>query len=296
MQVRVPRQGLAVAALGAILVITGAWWALALWPLAPEAPEWIARTREVCFGTTASGLPHVGGWLLLIGEPIGMMAVLRVVWGDDLRTDLRRVLARPVGRYASGFVVFLVVLGASAAVLRVTSALRAAEPDYFSLNAPLPERSALPPPALALIDQHGARVTLASFRGEWAIVTFAFGHCEDICPVIVEQARQARLDTGMERVPLIVVTLDPWRDTPERLTSIATAWGLASGDRALSGTVEEVNAALDAWRVPRVRDPETGMIGHGALLAVIDPEGRLAWRLDGSPQRLREALTIAAER
>ena len=294
--VRASRPGLAVAALGAILAISAAWWALALWPLAATAPEWIARTREVCFGATATGLPHAGGWILLIGEPIGMLLILRVVWGEELRAGLRALHSAPAGRFAGGAVMLAVAVGASAAALRVSTAMQDAEPDYFAVNTPLPARSDLAPPPLALIDQHGARVTLAAVRGEWAVVTFAFGHCDDICPVIVETVKQARRDTGMEQVPLLIVTLDPWRDTPERLTSIAAGWTLSAHDRVLSGTIGEVNSALDEWRIARARDPETGFVSHGSMVAVIDPAGRLAWRLDGSPQRIREALTLAAGR
>jgi cytochrome oxidase Cu insertion factor (SCO1/SenC/PrrC family) len=86
------------------------------------------------------------------------------------------------------------------------------------------------------------------------MVTFAFGHCEDICPIIVDHATRARRDEGAEQVPLLVVTLDPWRDTPDRLPSIAQLWELAADDRILSGSVDEVNAALDRWGVARVRD------------------------------------------
>jgi hypothetical protein len=59
------RARVALLALGAILVITASWWAMALWPVAASAPEWFLRTREVCFGATATGLPNAGGWLLL---------------------------------------------------------------------------------------------------------------------------------------------------------------------------------------------------------------------------------------
>jgi len=77
------RGALALGALATILAITAAWWALALWPLA-GAPAWLARTREVCFGAAPGGLPDAGGWILLIGEPVGLVTVLAVVWGGAL--------------------------------------------------------------------------------------------------------------------------------------------------------------------------------------------------------------------
>jgi len=92
---------------------------------------------------------------------------------------------------------------------------------------------------------------------------------------------------------LLIVTLDPWRDTPDRLPFLAAAWALESGDHVLGGTVHDVTATLDAWGIARVRDPDTGDVGHGSTLVLVDPNGLVAWRLEGAPQRLREAFVLA---
>lgn len=290
---RVSRPPLAVVALAAILVITAAWWALALWPLEPSAPQWLLRTREVCFGATHSGLPHAGGWLLLIGEPIGLLGFLVVAWGAELREGLARVQSRLSGQLLVLAVVVAVVSGLFASVRRVAAASGGGGGEPFALNATLPARGAAPAPGLALVDQHGEQVSLGQFKGRWVLVTFAFGHCEDICPVIVEHARRARADEGAEEMPILVVSLDPWRDTPDRLAGIATAWGLEGEDRVLGGSIESVNAALDRWRIARERDLDTGMIAHGSTLVLVDPVGREAWRVEGAPQRIREAIALA---
>lgn len=291
---RAPRSPLAVVALAALLGTTAAWWALALWPIGADAPEWLARTREVCFGTTRTGLPDTGGWILLIGEPIGMLAVLSVVFGQELRAGLARLHESRSGRLASTLVLMATLTGLVATAHRVASVSGAGLGERFETATALPARGHAPAPPLALADQLGGRTRLVDFRGRWALVTFAFGHCEDICPVIVQSATRARADAGVAQVPLLVVTLDPWRDTPERLPSLATAWALGPEDRALGGSVEEVTAALDAWGIARVRDANTGDVAHGSTIVVIDPEGRVAWRLDGAPQRIREAMTIVS--
>jgi protein SCO1/2 len=286
----------AVVALALILAITAAWWALALWPLDMAAPDWVVRTREVCFGATRTGLPNAGGWLLLIGEPIGMVAVLCVVWGGDLRAELRRVQRTLAGRAATAAVIGLGVVGLLAAGRRVASATGADAGDTFAVSAPLPPRGDAPAAPLALRDQHGGVTRLEDYAGRWVMVTFAFGHCEDVCPLIVQQAQQARLDEDAGEVPLLVVTLDPWRDTPDRLGAIAAAWTLAAGDRVLSGSVAEVTATLDAWEIPRRRDETTGDVVHASTIVLVDPAGRAAWRIEGGPQRAREALAIATSR
>jgi hypothetical protein len=42
----------------------------------------------------------------------------------------------------------------------------------------------------------------------------------------------------------------------------------------LSGTVAEVHAVLDAWKVGSARDPVTGEISHGGSVYVIARDGR----------------------
>jgi cytochrome oxidase Cu insertion factor (SCO1/SenC/PrrC family) len=237
-----------------------------------------------------SGLPHAGGWILLIGEPAGMLAALFIVWGENLRADLRRLARATAGRMSIVALSVAVAMGVFVAAKRVAGATPDDGRDVFALNPVLPPRVSEVPPPLVLLDQRGETTTLARARGSWLVVTFAFGHCETMCPLIVSDVLRARREANAMDVRVFVVTLDPWRDTPERLATLARAWGLGEGDRALSGEPHDVNAVLDAWKVVRRRDPNTGNVDHGSLVVVIDPSGRMVWRLEGAPERLEPAL------
>jgi cytochrome oxidase Cu insertion factor (SCO1/SenC/PrrC family) len=83
----------------------------------------------------------------------------------------------------------------------------------------------------------------------------------------------------------MIVTLDPWRDTPGALPSLAARWELPPGGRVLSGTVAQVNAALDGFGVPRRRDLATGDIAHPPLVYVVDPAGTIAYALSNPSPR-----------
>ncbi|NIU76185.1 MAG: hypothetical protein GWN71_22260, partial [Gammaproteobacteria bacterium] len=246
-----------VGALAFLLGVTAAWWALALWPVPGETPEWLARTRAVCFNATESGLPDASGWLLLIGQPIGMLAAMMVIWGRPVRAGLRALGGVRAGRVALVATLAGVVIGLGAAGARVLSA---SERASFSLPADgLPPdtypRLDRPAPGLGLVSQHGQRLDWARLEGRPALVTFAFGHCETVCPAIVrqtldvwERARERAASGELEtsRVPrVVVVTLDPWRDTPARLHHIARHWEIPEDGFVLSGDVETVNDVLD---------------------------------------------------
>ena len=290
------REAAALAALAFLAVVTAAWWAFALWPASEQPAAWLVRARYVCFNVGPSGLPDASGWLLLIGQPIGMLAALMAIWGPALRDGLRRVAARTVGRVLLGACGVAVLVGFGAAGARVASARSDAVP--FALDEALPEtypRLDQPAPALGLVDQSGARLELAALRGRPALVTFAFAHCEAVCPAIVRQVveaqRRVRESAGAERTPrVVVVTLDPWRDTPSRLPSLAEGYGLGSDAFVLSGSVDEVNALLDRWNVARGRDQKTGDVAHPPLVYVLDAGGRIAFASTGGTEALVELL------
>lgn len=290
-----PGHGVAALTLALILLITAGWWALALYPAGADVPAWVLRTRAACFGTVDAGLPSAGGWVLLVGEPIGMVGVLVSVWGESLRADLAWLARRRWGQAALLSTVAAVTLGSAAAGRHVADALASERFEPFNALAAAAPVTWLdrPAPPLDLIDQRGARFDLASWRGRRVIVTFAFAHCADVCPTLVHQLREARRVAGHEGVPLVVVTLDPWRDTPARLPHIAAQWGVSADDRVLSGEVADVNHVLDAWSVGRARDPATGEITHPAIAVLIDAQGRIAARLDGGMDRMIDLLQRA---
>ena len=273
-----PRPGLALVALVAILVITAAWWALALWPAAAE-PEWLTRTRAACFGSARGGLPDAGGWVLLIGEPIGMLAALIAIGGRSLRRDIAWLVASPARRITALATVVLLLGGTGMLGTRVGRAWSGGRNVYAADLATL-RSIEMDAPEVPLMDQRGREIALASLPGP-AIVTFAFGHCTTVCPVIVNHRRAARRRAGRDDIPLVVVTLDPWRDTPERLPAIARHWELAPHDRVLSGSVQDVEAALDAFGIARRRNETTGDVDHATTVFVIDHNARVRWRGDG---------------
>lgn len=280
----------AMGALAAILAITACWWALALWPAGPAAPDWLLRTREVCFGTTALGLPEAGGWILLIGQPLGMIALLAVVWPAELRAGFARLMTHVPGQITVGTVAALLVTGAWGAAVRVrTAGLEPFSVGGADLAAQL-TRVHESPAALALTDQSGAKVTLESFRGSPVLVTFAYAHCETVCPRIVADVLAARRLTAASAPAVLIVTLDPWRDTPSRLPTIAQGWALGDRAHVLSGEPALVERTLNAWRVPRLRNESTGAIAHPSVVYVIDRSGQIAYVVSGDGETIAAAV------
>lgn len=277
---------LILAAVFAWFAITAAWWLLALWPV-QNAPVWLERTRYVCFGVNESGLPDGGGWIGLIAGPIGMLTILVVGWWRTFTSALHKRRAW----LAAGPLVLGVVMLAGGAVWRVAEARDSsamAIPDATLPPSTYP-RLDLPMPPLPLVSQTGEPFALEALAGRPLLVTFAYAHCATVCPVIVKHTLEAqRMLRGTEDEPaVVIVTLDPWRDTPSRLPALAESWQLPAQDAwVLSGAVEQVQEVLTAWNIPRTRDESTGEITHPSLVYVVDRNRRIAFASTGGSESL----------
>lgn len=273
----------ALAGLIAIFAITAAWWALALWPVR-GSPAWLERTRYACFGVNENGLPDAGGWIGLIGGPLGMLLILVIGWSDSLRCLLQRAgTSRAVGGTfaALGIGCMLLATGAAVRVEQARASSRIVDRIVGPVDIPRIDRET---PPLTLTAHTGDLLNIHDLAGRPILVTFAFAHCTTVCPLIVQDVLNAQrtLRGSGESPAVLIVTLDPWRDTPSRLPSIANAWQLPETDAwVLSGTVAEVEAALDSWGVPRSRDFITGDVTHPSLVYVVDREGRIAYTASG---------------
>lgn len=278
------------AAIAFLLLATAGWWALALWPVA-DTPVWLERTRAVCFNAGPSGLPARSGWILLVGQPLGLVALLLAGWRRPVAAAVARLASSWPGRATAATVVLLVTVGLGAAATRVLAARvpEAALPDVGGVPDSYPRLDRPWPAAAGLVDQHGEPFGLERLGGRPALVTFAYAHCETVCPLLVRNAQTAQAElAGTADVAIVALTLDPWRDTPARLPAMAERWGLDDGDFILSGTVEAVEHALDAWNVPRERDERTGDLAHPALVYLVESDGTLAYASTGGPNQLLE--------
>ena len=81
-----------------------------------------------------------------------------------------------------------------------------------------------PAPGFVLVDQNNKSVNMSEFEGKIVVITFLYTHCPDICPAITYQMNKLSEELGDEfgeSVVFLTMTVDPDRDTPERLSEFA---------------------------------------------------------------------------
>ncbi len=278
---------LALSLVGLWLVVAMAFWALAFYPLAADAPEWLVRTRYACFGAPPGGLPDGGGWITLVGGPLLLLVAMVVAFWPELGAGMRLLRRRPVLMALAIILVAGFVAEVAWAGTRVQQAV-ALGSQSFAANEPgaLPEdypRQDRPAPDFRLIDQAGREVSLASLHGKAVVLTFAFAHCTTVCPALVTQTTQALARLDAARTAAVLITLDPWRDRPTALPELAARWRLPEQAYLVSGAVDDVVRALEAYEVPYKRDEKTGDVQHPALVYVLDGEGKVAYLFNNPP-------------
>ena len=150
-----------------------------------------------------------------------------------------------------------------------------------------------PVPELSLVDQDGRPASLSALRGRFVLVDFVYTSCPGPCPILtgVHVEVQRRLPPALrEGMRFVSISLDPERDTPERLRAYAEARGadLASWS-FLGGPPEAIDAALRAFGVGKSPGKD-GEIDHLVVTFLIDPEGRIARRWVGLDHEADEIL------
>lgn len=269
------------------LTATLLWWGLAFAPSSGPTPQWLETARQVCFGTLENGLPDTSGWMLLILGPLSFLIGFLVAWSDEVSNSLKFLARRNSGRVALLVAGLLVGWETSWVYKKVRTGIEITNMDFeVKSGEPLPDAYPVlnqPASDFDLIDQSGARISPKSFGGKTVLLTFAFAHCKTICPAIINQNAIVLKDLDGYPVELLIITLDPWRDTPATLASMAKKWKLPPNAHVLSGNVPEVIRVLNNYNVPWKRDEKTGDVSHPALTYVIHPNGTISYAFSNAP-------------
>ncbi len=266
---------------------TAGWWGFAFAPIPVVSQDWLEAARVACFGQMESGLPDASGWILLVLAPLSFLIAIAFAWGHHVGESLQWLARLPAGRALLLAVGLAFGWHINWVGEKIYQGQKLAKISYENLSGEdLPENYAIldkPAPRFELIDQNGAPQSLDGLRGRTLIVTFAFAHCKTICPAIVAQSTRILRDLDPDSTRLLIITLDPWRDTPRALASMAAKWNLPPSAHVLSGEIKKVTDTLTAFNVPWQRDEKTGDIAHPSLTYVIQPNGRIAYGFSNAP-------------
>lgn len=138
---------------------------------------------------------------------------------------------------------------------------------------------AVPAPQFELTDMNGNLFQLSQLEDQVVVMFFGYTSCPDVCPVTLTEFLQIRSKLGpaAEQVSFVFVTVDPERDTAERMRKYLTNFdpeiiGL-TGERS---DLEPVWADYGVYQA-RAEGSSDGnyLVDHSSRVYVIDRAGNL---------------------
>lgn len=128
-------------------------------------------------------------------------------------------------------------------------------------------------------------VSLQALRGKVVLLYFGYTWCPDICPTnlaYIAAALQQLTPQELAGTRVLFISVDPQRDTPQRLTEYAAYFHPAiTGITGSDAQIAEVARLYGASYRRTEQDSATGyVVDHSAYTYVVAPDGRLADTLD----------------
>ncbi|GAB4467836.1 MAG: SCO family protein [Anaerolineae bacterium] len=128
----------------------------------------------------------------------------------------------------------------------------------------------------------GQPLSLSDYRGHYVLIYFGYTYCPDFCPATMYQLAQAveALGEDASGVQVIMVTVDPARDTAEQLSDYVTGFNSAFLGARTDDPQRLAEIASDFGVFYETEDVEGEsaagyLVSHTVSLFLIDREGRM---------------------
>lgn len=144
-------------------------------------------------------------------------------------------------------------------------------------------------------NQFGNKINLTELRGNKQIVTMIFANCTYACPILVNDMRRIEERLSKEElrnVRFTLFTIDPERDTPEKLKEFAQNQNLnLSRWQLLTSSKSDIAdlAALMGFRYKREND---GSYSHSNIISILNEDGELIHQQVGLSQDIEKTLNV----
>jgi len=147
-----------------------------------------------------------------------------------------------------------------------------------------------------LTDHTGKARTEKDLLGRYALISFGFTHCPDVCPTTLQTMTEAMEALGpvAARVQPVFISVDPERDTVARLKVYHE--GFDKRIMMLTGDVRSIAIAAKAYKVGyrKMKPAADGsyQVNHSALIYLMGPKGEYIthYPYKITPAKLAEGL------
>jgi protein SCO1/2 len=126
----------------------------------------------------------------------------------------------------------------------------------------------------------GTRFRLSEMRGDVVLLFFGYTSCPDVCPTTLAELRQALSEfkeQDAQQIKVVFVTVDPERDSPERVQEYVDQFSPAFiGLSGPATSLEKIWAEYGVYREIADEQSAAGyIVNHTARVSLIDRQGNL---------------------
>ncbi|KQB37543.1 SCO family protein [Flavobacterium aquidurense] len=133
-------------------------------------------------------------------------------------------------------------------------------------------------------NQEGKNIELKSLKGKVLVMVMIYTSCKAACPRLVADMRaiEEKLDNETKKnVKLILVSIDPVTDTPQKLKSFAIANKLNHDPWILLRSTEENTREFAAILAVNYKQISPMEFSHSNIISVFNPDGELIYQQEG---------------
>ncbi len=158
-------------------------------------------------------------------------------------------------------------------------------------------QSTQPAPSIELDGPDGSTVRLSDYEGKVVVLYFGYTFCPDVCPTTLAKLNQAlgMMGDKAKDVQVIMVSVDPKRDTPEVLKEYMAHFNPTfigvTGD---PDTIDRIATIYGVYYEVEEGSAATGyLVNHTATLMIVDRDGylKLVLPFEGTAEEVADDLS-----
>ncbi len=140
------------------------------------------------------------------------------------------------------------------------------------------------------------------FADKYVLLAFGYTYCPDVCPTTMSRLKRtvSLLGDDANKVQVILISVDPDRDTPEKLASYAASFHPSF--IGLGGSLEQIRSITGPLGIYHARADSSDQVAtdggyivdHTAYILAREPGGgiRLIWSFEKTPEEMAEDLAL----
>jgi len=150
--------------------------------------------------------------------------------------------------------------------------LAACSEPFPQTYQPLPKAVNIEP--FKLHNQDGAEIASQALKDKWTLLFFGYTFCPDVCPTTLAEMNQVAAKTKNENLQVVLLSVDPERDTVEQLKNYITYFNPKF--QAWSGEPAQIESLARQMHVFFQKQPfgESYLMDHSSQVVLLNPQGQ----------------------